>query len=210
MLVCSRAREDSHVKMSNRKAENWWESYRRDPLYGPMPSQRGWLNLLWPFLVLLAIGFLAAISPSFSDAVDNFIFYSVRLAVLIFFGMAVMWVVFAIQASERKEKAAREAKLNESELWFYHRATDVWVPANGPNSFRAWWSLDWNRWLTRDEVESRIPFTTGFNCRLTVYDGRNTTHQVLRSECEVWEIQPLRNKKTVTAIPPDDIGFMHF
>jgi len=117
---------------------------------------------------------------------------------------------WGVSAAIKEEKAKDAKRKSAFDYWFYHRPTDTWIPANGPHSFRLWWSLDWSRWLTRDEVESRIPFTEGFNARLKVYDGRQSARQVWRDECEVWTIHPALNKRTVTSIAKDDIQFMNF
>jgi hypothetical protein len=165
-----------------------------------MPSQRGWLNILWPFLVGVGLLlFFPAMLPVLAGVLIVLVFYMI--------GLGLQMVVDNRRYETQRQKTAREAAFD---YWFYHRATDTWIPANGPHSYRAWWSSDWNRWLTKDEIEGRIPFTTGFNVRLKVFDDRNRVAQVWRDQCEVWTIYPATGKRIVTSIARDKIDFMTF
>lgn len=186
--------------MSNRKPDNWWESYRSDPIYGPLPSSRGWGNIILAAIVLGGFGLLLA--PLLPIAIP-----------LLGVGAGVWLIVWGTAKSVEQDKISRQKRANAIatiEYWLYHRPTDTWVPANGPYSNRAWFSHDWNRWLTLDEIEGRIPFTSPFKTRLLVIDNRNQTKRVWRDECEIWAVQPGLGKKTVTTFAKDDTSFMSF
>lgn len=185
--------------MSNDQGpRNWWESYRNDPLYGPMPSERGCGNILLAALLIGGVGLMLA--PLLPIAIP-----------LLGCGAGVWLIVWGTAKSVEQDKISKQKRadaLAAFEYWLYHRPTDTWVPANGPYSNRAWFSHDWNRWLTLDEIKGRIPFTPPFKTRLCVWDNRYQGKGVWRDECEIWAVQPGLGKKTVTAFSQDDTSFM--
>lgn len=187
--------------MSNDQGpRNWWESYSRSSLYGPMPSKRGWGNIFLCVLLIGGVGLMLA--PLLPIAIP-----------LLGAGAGVWLIIWGTAKSVEQDKISKQKRadtLAAIEYWLYHRPTDTWVPANGPYSNRAWYSHDWSRWLTLDEIEGRIPFTVPFKTRLYVLDNRTQGKGVWRDQCEVWAVQPGLGKKTVTIFSTDDTSFMTF
>jgi hypothetical protein len=164
--------------------------------------------LIMAILVVLFVAML--ISPRISHDVDVFIDLAERVVVFIIIVMLGIWAEMIRSKSASKAEERRREEWNAFEYWLYDRANDQWIPANGPDSGRSWWSNDWKRWLTDDEIAAKIPFRKSFKTRLHVCDLNNQSNGAWRDECEVWTYYPARDHWEALDWTKTDNSFMLF
>lgn len=134
---------------------------------------------------------------------------SLILAVCVIGAIGVV-VQSLFQKAAFAQKDAQIARQNAFEYWLYDRANTTLIPANGPETRRSWFCIDWNRWLSQDECNARVYLGQDLNIRLHLSQD-NPKNAVWRDECEVWAYYPNRPKDERwmrTQYQNSDIGFL--